>query len=111
MKDRAAGLLVGLPLLFYLTIPSSDAPDSLARPNAKALSNASQNGLSNKSQLQIANELIPMLVSKQCVHGVIWNQLSDSQPHEFPHGGLFDAEGNPKPALSGLAKLRHDHLT
>ena len=102
---------LGLPLLFYLTIPSSDAPDSLARPNAKALANTSPQGLSVKSQLQFASELIPMLVSKQCVHGVVWNQLCDSQPHEFPHGGLFDNQENPKPALTALAKLRQDHLT
>ena len=30
-------------------------------------------------------------MAKPAVQGVIWNQLRDNQPHDFPHGGLFDA--------------------
>jgi hypothetical protein len=41
---------------------------------------------------------------------VLWNQLSDAAPHFYPHGGLFDAENNPKPALEALQKIRHKHL-
>ena len=29
-------------------------------------------------------------LAKPMVQGVIWNQLRDSDPHDFPHGGLFD---------------------
>ena len=33
-------------------------------------------------------------------------QLRDSEPHDFPHGGLLDARGKAKPALSTLAAIR-----
>ena len=51
-----------------------------------------------------------MLLAKPIVHGIFWNQLLDSQPHEFPHGGLFDAAGSPKSALASIAAQRRAHL-
>jgi hypothetical protein len=37
---------------------------------------------------------------------VFWNQMRDDVPHDFPHGGLFDAQGLPKPALEAIIELR-----
>ena len=47
-----------------------------------------------------------MLLTKPAVQGIFWNQLADNVPHDFPHGGLIDAEGKPKPALEALRNLR-----
>jgi hypothetical protein len=44
------------------------------------------------------------------VAGVVWNQLRDAVPHEFAHGGLITAEGERKPALETLGRLRREHL-
>ena len=44
---------------------------------------------------------VPLLLAKPMVQGVIWNQLRDSNPHGFPHGGLFDGHRR--------AKLRAPH--
>jgi hypothetical protein len=44
------------------------------------------------------------------VQGVIWNTLLDSQPHLFPHGGLFDAQDKAKPIVETLTRLRKEHL-
>jgi hypothetical protein len=49
---------------------------------------------------------VPLMLAKPNVQGVIWNQLLDSQPHDFPYGGVFDLRGKPKPALHALASLR-----
>ena len=49
---------------------------------------------------------VPMLLAKPAVQGIFWNQLADNFPHDFPHGGLIDAAGNPKPAIDALRKLR-----
>ena len=40
----------------------------------------------------------------------LWNQLRDSEPHDFPHGGLFDQQGRAKPVLHTLASIRRTHL-
>jgi hypothetical protein len=44
------------------------------------------------------------------MQGVVWNQLCDRQPHDFSHGGLFDAEGIAKPSLKTLAAIRKTYL-
>ena len=44
---------------------------------------------------------MPLLLAKTPVQVILWNQLSDGA-HYFPHGGLFDASDQPKPALEAL---------
>jgi hypothetical protein len=44
------------------------------------------------------------------VQGVVWNQLRDGQPHDFPHGGLFDDRRQAKRALRTLATIRQTYL-
>ena len=46
------------------------------------------------------------MLAKPFVRGIYWNQLQDSVPHDFPHGGLFDEYGEAKPALRTLSLLR-----
>jgi hypothetical protein len=53
---------------------------------------------------------VTLLLAKPYVDGILWNQLRDAELHEFPHGGLFDADDHPKPALRQLASLREAHL-
>ena len=49
---------------------------------------------------------LPLMLAKPFVQGIYWNQLQDSVPHDFPHGGLFDEHRKAKPALRTLALLR-----
>jgi hypothetical protein len=102
--------LLGLPLYLLITVPSSDAPDPLARSSAHVLPATASGGCSQGSQNLWINRFLPMLLAKPVVQGIIWNQLLDSQPHEFPHGGLFDAAGSPKAALATLASQRRAYL-
>ena len=102
--------LLGLPLVIYLTVPSSAASDPLAAEHIRALEGLAGQPLSVQCQRALVEKLVPLLLSKPCVHGIIWNQLDDGQPHDFPHGGLFDAEGRPKPSLDSLATIRQEHL-
>ena len=90
--------LLGLPLLVMLTLPSSCGPDSLRSP-AKPQPYAATGGATPESQREWIERLLPMLLAKQPVQGIFWNQLSDAGPHDFANGGLFDASGQPKPAL------------
>ncbi len=49
---------------------------------------------------------VPLMLAKGFVQGVIWNQLHDSRPHNFPYGGLFDLRRRAKSALRTVAALR-----
>jgi hypothetical protein len=106
--DRWA--LLGLPLVVSLAVPSSDGEDPLASSPAKVISNDPEGGPTPQSQNTWVEKVVPLLLAKQCVQGIIWNQLNDASPHELPHGGLFDGQGVAKPVLHTLTGIRQKHL-
>jgi hypothetical protein len=101
---------LGLPLHIMVTMPSAETPDPFARGNAKPLAGAHPDGWTAESQADWVKRFVPLLLSKPVVQSVVWNQLRDGQPHEFPHGGLIDAAGQPKPAFGALGQLRKRNL-
>ena len=102
--------LPGLPLLVMLTLPSSSAADTLARGAAQPLHYGPVGDATPESQRQWVERLVPVLLAKQPVQAIFWNQLRDAAPPAFPHGGLFDATGSPKPALATLRGLREQYV-
>jgi Glycosyl hydrolase family 10 len=106
--DRWSSL--GLPLLITLTVPSSTAADPLARVGARPINYSSSQMLTPDAQRAWGERFLPVLLSKQPVQGIIWNQLYDSQPHAFAHGGLVDVEQHAKPIVELLATMRREHL-
>ncbi|MHC4176945.1 MAG: hypothetical protein ACYSWU_05535, partial [Planctomycetota bacterium] len=98
--------LLGLPLFVSLVVPSADGDDPLAQRRVQL----PPNGWTASVQQSWVARYVPLILSKPFVQGVIWNQLYDSQPHEFPHGGLFDEQDQPKPALDSLAAIRQAHV-
>jgi len=101
---------LGLPLLIFLTIPSSATEDPHAEGRIQPMRDAAPTPLSPRSQQKIAHWLVPLLLAKQGVQGVIWNQLDDQANHTFPNGGLFDSQGKAKPTLDFLTAFRKEHL-
>ena len=93
---------LGVPLCPLVTVPSATDEDPQAQRRARPASSH----WDLKAQADWVRRCVPLLVAKPYVQGVFWGQLDDSQPHEFPHGGLFDSGGRPKPALAHLAGLR-----
>ncbi len=108
MLDRWAGL--GVPLWLFITVPAGENSDVKAYGRSRPLGGPPPDGWTRDAQRQWMRHFIPLLLAKPYVQGVIYNQLCDAHPHEFPHGGLFDAESNPRPALGTLAKLRNRYL-
>ena len=54
--------------------------------------------------------MAPFIVCKSAVHGLIWSQLHDGEPHDFPHAGLIDTRSHAKPVMHTLAGIRRQHL-
>ena len=94
--------LLGLPLFVSITVPSGDHDDPLAQRRAKVPPDV----WTVQTQQSWVARYVPLILSKPSVEAVFWNQLYDAQPHEFPHGGLFDEHDRPKPALQSLASIR-----
>lgn len=98
--------VLGLPLHAAVCAPSSVHDDPLARRQVRL----APDSWSARSQQSWIAQFVPLLLAKPYVQGVIWNQLRDCEPHEFPHGGLFDLRRQPKPSLRTLATIRQSHL-
>ncbi len=67
----------------------------------------------NRNSDDTANWLdhyLPLLMAKNCVQLLVWNQLTDERA-ELPHSGLFDEKGVAKPTLGIWQKLRESYLT
>lgn len=97
---------LGLPLVAFVTFPSSQLKDPLARNSAKPIPNLAMGGASAAAQAELVDLVIPLLMAKQSVQAIVWNQWRDDLAHDFPHGGLFDLMGQPKPALKRLVEIR-----
>ncbi|MGD9125924.1 MAG: hypothetical protein PVH19_00980 [Planctomycetia bacterium] len=93
---------LGVPLYVKFCLPSQTGPD----PKSYHQTNAVQPVCSPETQRILANRYVSLLVARAVVHGVFWSQLHDSQPHDYPHGGLFDSLGRPKPLVRSIAALR-----
>ncbi|MCE5268220.1 MAG: hypothetical protein LLG00_10080 [Planctomycetaceae bacterium] len=98
--------LFGLPLWISLCAPSAANDD----PRAQRKGILPPTGWTAASQHAFVARFVPLALAKPIVQGVLWNQLRDNQPHDFPHGGLFDLRSKPKPALSTLATIRKLYL-
>jgi hypothetical protein len=98
--------LLGVPLFISLAVPSASDADPLARRRTGVRAG----DWTPENQLVWVSRFVPLLLAKPYVHGIVWNQLCDFEPHDFPHGGLFDLRRRPKPALSRLAAIRQTYL-
>jgi hypothetical protein len=101
--------LLELPLLVTLTLPSSATEDPQASSGVRVLSN-SENDVTPETQRDWINEHVPLLLAKNAVQVILWNQLSDATPHHYPNSGVFDAADKAKPALEALRKIRQQYL-
>ncbi|MFM8250890.1 MAG: endo-1,4-beta-xylanase [Planctomycetota bacterium] len=101
---------LGLPLVTFLTVPSDVTADPLAGSSARPVRELGESQPSPTEQRRLGETLVTLLLSRPSVHGVIWNQLRDDHPHEFPHGGLFDESGRRKPIVEALTDLRRTYL-
>jgi hypothetical protein len=102
--------LLGVPLRVTLGYPSADAPDPAADPELRVAAGSWHGSLRPDIQADWATAFAELAICKPAVQGILWTHFSDAQPHQFPHCGLVDAEGNLKPALERLRQLREKRL-
>jgi hypothetical protein len=96
--------MLGLPLMLLLSTADSSEPDPLADSAVHA--EIAHNADHGDAQQAWAASVAPLMLARSSVLVVLWNQLSDELPHEFPRSGLFDEDGAEKPTLNLLRDLR-----
>jgi hypothetical protein len=100
----------GIPLQIDLGFPSAAGHDPLADPGLR-VGNGNWHGASTPElQAEWAAFFAALALSKPSVYSVQWVHLADDVTHQFPHCGLVDAQGRPKPAVDRLQYLREQHL-
>jgi hypothetical protein len=102
--------LLGLPLRVTLGYPAAAGPDPAADPEQTVAAGYWHDGLHPDAQADWAMAYAAMALCKPNVQGVLWCHLSDAEPHQFPHCGLLDREGQPRLAMTRLRELREQHL-
>ncbi len=100
----------GLPLMVNLTSASSDQADPMARKSIEVDIPPLGEQTARDAQRHWIASVLPLLMARSTVQVVLWNQLSDAVPHEFPNAGLFDAQQQAKPALEFMRDLRKSSL-
>lgn len=109
LVDRWSQL--GVPLVLQMTLPSGDATDPLARHHEKPQYCQPFVPFNPTEQAAVVKKLATLLLAKQPVQALFWNQVRDEAPHDYPLGGLVDMGGKLKPMVAVLAKLRADLLS
>ncbi len=102
--------LLGVPLRLTLGYPSAAGPDARADPELAVAAGRWRDEFSPAVQAAWAEAFVALGLCKPYVRGVQWTHLADHEPHQFPHCGLLDASGAPRPALQRLRRLREEHL-
>jgi GH35 family endo-1,4-beta-xylanase len=102
--------LLGVPLRVTLGYPSSEGSDDDADPEIRVAGGCWRSGFTPEVQADWATWFPALALCKPYVQGVQWCHWSDAAPHQFPHCGLLDPQGQPKPALTSLRTLREKHV-
>lgn len=102
---------IGVPLIVFLSAPSSMGADPLARHPANPLVDLWAGGVNPAWQQQVVQRVLPVLLAKQAVQAIVWEDWQDNQPHELASSGLYDTQGKPKPALQTLSVQRNELLS
>jgi hypothetical protein len=97
---------LGLPLMVLLTAADAETEDPKALKAIRAELIQSAEDEKQDSQVAWASLVAPLLLARPSVQVLLWNQLCDSEPHDFPRSGLFDAKNKAKPTLALLRELR-----
>ncbi len=98
--------MLGLPLLLSVTTPSGTGDDARATSPARPLATDA----TPQTQQAWAERYLPLMLAKNCVQVLVWNQLQDAEKHDYLFGGLIDLSGDCKPAMETLGQLKAKYL-
>ena len=99
---------LGLPLHVILAAPAASfGPDPQALDPEPGITGGHEYWTERK-QAEWIDRMLPVLLSKQAVVSTSWLQYSDGVPHRFPHSGLIDGNGKPRPSLAVFGRYRQD---
>ncbi len=99
---------LGLPLVLCLRVPTGDKTPSTDAP--EKLVNQVRDNMTDDQRMDVLRNVLPLMISRPAVHGVILTQWSNASCNRFPGGGLVDREGAAKEIVNVIDEIRATHL-
>jgi len=98
--------LLGLPVVVMLRAPGGVPAEDDRNNEAELPTGYGVNSPSPASQAGLVGDLVPHLLAKPYVQGVVWNQWSDEDRSRYPRSGLLNEKGEARQGLQTLFEIR-----
>lgn len=95
---------LGLPLVICLRAPFGNPGSSGGAGDVVA--NLPRGGMDDAARLKLLETVIPMLLARPSVQGIVWQQTLDDDDLRYPGSGLLDAGLIEKAPLQMFRRLR-----
>ena len=95
---------LGLPLVLLLRVPTGEEQNNANAQNRNI--NQSRSNLTDANRIDFLNTVLPMMVARPAVHGVIWPQWQDKDDPRFPRCGIVDDNGTEKVISAAIERVR-----
>jgi hypothetical protein len=96
---------LGLPLILCFRAPSGANASRVDRRNDREV-NQTRSNLTDQMRIEFLNTVLPIMVARPTVHGLIWRQWQDKDDFRFPCAGFRDDDGNEKAIARAIERLR-----
>ncbi len=101
---------LGLPLVICLRSPSGERTTDGASGGSSSSIYHPRSVLRDEQRFELLETVIPMMIARPIVHGIMWQQWGDADDSRFPGGGLVDASGDAKTSIEFFQRLEADWL-
>lgn len=95
---------LGMPLVINLRCPFKESGSETGSDSVSG--NQTRSNVTDEQRAQFLNTVLPMLVARPSVHGMILRQWQDQDDPRYPFAGFVDSDGNQKRAYSFVDKVR-----
>ncbi|MCP4094781.1 MAG: hypothetical protein GY748_00925 [Planctomycetaceae bacterium] len=97
---------LGLPLVICLRMPTGPGAKLTPEDSHHRPVNSTSSNLTDENRITFLKTVMPMMIARPSVHGMIWQQWSDTDDSRFPNSGLVDEHGAPKAIQEVMKHIR-----
>ena len=96
---------LGMPMIICLRCPFQDSDDDQVRPDT-GTGNQTRSNVSDQQRMDFLGTVLPMLVARPSVHGLIMRQWQDQDDTRFPFAGFANRNGAQKQPYALIQKVK-----
>ena len=93
---------LGLPMVLCLRVPCGGT----AEAKGVDTRNQTKSNFTDRQRMDFLKTVLPMMVARPSVHGLIFQQWQDSDDPRYPNSGIVDTNGSPKEIFEVLQAIR-----